>query len=63
MPVPPEVEQVPMPELCSQESKSSCKLFHNLLAVEKKPTVGDIIHCEDISSLQKLLRVTAYVLR
>jgi len=33
------------------------------LAVEKKPTVGDLTHCEHFSDLQRLLRVTVYVLR
>ena len=50
-----------MPELCLPESKASSKLPHNLLATERRPTVGDMMSCEDFSSLQRLLRVTTYV--
>ena len=39
------------------------KLSHNLLAIERRPDVGGVISCADFSSLQRLLRVTAYVLR
>lgn len=39
------------------------KQSHNLLTVEKTPTIGDLMSCEDFSDLQKLLRVTAQVLR
>lgn len=36
-------------------------MSHELLAIERKPTVGEIISCESFSTLQRLLRVTAYV--
>ena len=52
-----------MPELCLAELKTNSKLAHSLLVTEGKPTVGDVMSCEDFSSLQRLLRVTAYILR
>lgn len=52
-----------MPESCSQELKLSSKKSYALLAVEKTPAIGDLVCCEDYSDLQRLLRVTAYVLR
>ena len=52
-----------MPELCLQELKASSKLSHNLLVIEQNPTIGDLISCEDFSTLHRLLRVTAYVAR
>ena len=58
-----DIKSLPMPELCSQELKSTSKSSHNLLVIEKKPTDGDLMHCEDFSDLQRLLRVTTYVLR
>lgn len=36
---------------------------HNLLAVQNTNMIGSVIRCEDFGDLQKLLRVTAYVLR
>lgn len=59
-PVQSDIESLPTPELCSQELKSTSK---SSLAVEKKSTIGDLMPCEDFSDLQRLLRVTAYVLR
>ena len=58
-----DLESTPMPEPCSQELKSASKPSHNLLAIERKSTIGDLMSCEDFSDLRKLLRVTAYVLR
>lgn len=63
LPVHSVIKSLPMPEPCLQELKSTSKLSHSLLAAEKKPTIGHLLWCEDFSSLQKLLRVTAYVLR
>ena len=62
-PVHSDGESFSMPKSCLQELKSTSKSSHNLLAVEEKPTIGDLVQCEDFSSLQRLLRVTAYVLR
>ena len=52
-----------MPESCSQELKSKTKPSHALLAAEETNTIGSVMHCEDFGDLQKLFRVTAYVLR
>ena len=52
-----------MPESCSQELKSKTKPSPPLLAAEETSTVGSVMHCEDFGDLQKLFRVTAYVLR
>ena len=52
-----------MPEPCSQQLKSTCKLSHDLSTIEGKATIGDLMSCEDFSDLQRLVRVTAYVLR
>ena len=60
-PLPSDVDSMPMPELCLQELKMSSKLSHNLLAVKKKPTIGDLMLCSDFSSLRRMLRVTAYM--
>ena len=38
-------------------------MSHNLLVIEQNPTIGDLISCEDFSTLHRLLRVTAYVVR
>ena len=62
-PIPSNNESTPMPELCLPELKTNSKLAHSLLATERKPTVGDVMSCEDFSSFQRLLRVTAYILR
>ena len=62
-PIHSDIESSPMPDLCSQELKTTSKLSHNLLTVDSKPTIRDLIHSKDFSDLQRLLRVTAYVLR
>lgn len=59
----PDIESTPRPELCLPELKASSKLSHNLLAIEKRPNFGDVMSYADFSSLQRLVRVTAYVLR
>ena len=53
----------PMPESCSQELKSKTKPSHTLLAADETSTVGSVMHCEDFGDLQKLFRVTAYILK
>ena len=58
-----DVTSTPMPKLCLLELKSTAKSSHNLLAAEKKADIGELIRCEDVSDLQRLLKVTAYVLR
>ncbi len=59
----PEIGFLPMPELCSVELKSTTRLSHNLLDVKKKSGIGDLMRCEDFSDIQRLLRVTAFVIR
>ena len=59
----PEVGLLPMPEPCSVELRSTTRSSHNLLVVEKKPGIGDLMRCEDFSDLRRLLRVTAFVIR
>ena len=56
-------DSLAMPESCSQELKLKAVPSHNLLAAEKMNTIDNVMCCEDYSNLQKLLRVTAYVLR
>ena len=62
-PILPDFDSTPIPELCLPELKTSSKLTHNLLAIERKPSTEGVMTCADYSSLPELLRVTAYVLR
>ena len=62
-PVSLDINSTPMPEPCLPELKASSKLSHNLLAIETRPNVGDVVSCSNFSSLRRLIRVTAYVLR
>ena len=39
------------------------RLYHDLLVTEKQPKLTQIMECQHYSSIQKLLGVTAYVLR
>ena len=59
-PLSADVESLSMPEPCSQEFKSTCKLSHNLLTIEEKATIGDLVM---ILVTFKDSSVTAYVLR
>ena len=55
-----------MPEECVLKLKSKFQAIHSLLTTEVhhiQPSVGNILHDEDYSSLHHLLRVTAYVVR
>ena len=56
------IETQPMPESCSQELKLKATPSHNLLVAEMN-TSSSVMCCEDFGDLQKLLSVTAYVLR
>ena len=42
VPLPADVESMSMPEPCSRELKSTCKLSHNLLTIEGKAIIGDL---------------------
>ena len=53
------IETQRMSESCSQELKLKVTPSHNLLVAE----ISSVMCCEDFGDLQKLLRVTAYVLR
>ena len=57
------IDPLPMPESCSRELKAKTNPSHNLLAVQNTNMIGSVIRCEDFGDLQKLLRVTTYVLR
>ena len=62
--VPPHsIESLTMPESCTHELKLKPNPSHNLLVTEKMTTIGSVMQCEDFSDLQRLFRVTAYVLR
>ena len=53
-----------MPVECAMEMKAKDKeLVHNLLVTDGGVSLSQIINCEDYSSIHRLLRVTAYVLR
>ena len=52
-----------MPGECSKELKSSNKQSHNLISIEAKCSIDDIIQCERFHSYRRLVRVTAYVVR
>ena len=58
-----ETDVVDMPEECATEMKAKSQTAHSLLAPNSKPTVGEIMDCKDYSTISRLLRVTAYVLR
>lgn len=60
---PTEPQPVAMPEECSTELKASALRSLNLVATESKGSIGDLIYCEDFSTLSRLLRVTVQVLR
>jgi hypothetical protein len=60
---PEELEASPMPDDCAAELKASDQSTHTLLAADPQPSVGNILNCRDYSSMNHLLRVTAYVLR
>ena len=50
------------PEECRQEMKSK-NAAHSLLTSSGRPCIGQLIDCENFSSLDRLLRVTALVLK
>lgn len=52
-----------MPEECAMEMKVKSQPSHSLVAPNPKPTIGEIMDCRKYSTLSRLLRVMAYVLR
>ena len=50
------------PEECHQEMKSK-NAVHSLLTSSGRPCIGQLINCENFSSLDRLLQVTALVLK
>ena len=53
-----------MPEDCIAEMKAKDKnLVHGLLTAKEPLGLGRVINCEDFSTLDRLLRVTARVLK
>ena len=58
-----EMDNTEVPEECSQEMKSK-KAAHSLVVAQGHgPCIGQIMSCENFSSLHRLLRVTALVLK
>ena len=60
---PEEIDPADMPEECASEMKIKSQPGHNLLTPNSKLTIGEIMDCQDHSTMSRLLRVTAYVLR
>ena len=58
----PGEEALEMPDQC-QRDETSCHPTHNLVVTGNVHVLSNIICCENFSSLQRLLRVIAYVLR
>ena len=52
-----------MPEECLREIKMSCHPTYNLVVTSVSKGLSAIVCCENFSRLQRLLRVTAYMLR
>jgi hypothetical protein len=62
--VEPEIDDTSIPQECISEMKvKDQKLYHNLLVTEKQPKLTQIMESQHYSSLQKLLGVTANVLK
>ena len=56
--------ELSMPEDCIAEMKAKDKnLAHGLLTTKEPLGLGQVINCEDFSTLDRLLRVTAKVLK
>lgn len=56
-------EGLKMPEECLKEIKATHDTTHGFLITSRSSCLDNIIHCESFSRLQRLLRVTAYVIR
>ena len=58
-----EADETTMPAECASEMKTSKEKTQNLLITTQAPTIASVIKCKEFSTLSRLLRVTAYVLR
>ena len=59
-----EDDSIQMPEECLKEMKVSyCNLTHSSSTTNESSSLGKVMTCESFSRLQRLLRVTAYVIR
>ena len=56
-------EEVEMPEECLREIKAGHRPTHSLLTASKSKSLSNIMCFKNYSSLLKLLRVTAYIIR
>ena len=57
-------ENTVMPEECISEMKAlDRKSTLSLLVTEERPSLSQILHCEQYSTIYRLLRVTAYVVK
>ena len=52
-----------MPEECSKELRAQRKQVHTLVSTDPRPRIGTLVEIKRYASLQRLLRVTAQVLR
>ena len=52
-----------MPEECAAELKVTAVQSHNLVTTDAQGSVDNLLSCKNFSTLAKLLRVTAYVVR
>ena len=58
------IQEIPMPEECMAEMKARVRDSMHSLLVTKEPTgIGQILKCEDFSTLKRLLSVTAQLLK
>ena len=56
--------ELPMPEDCIEEMKAKDRnLVHGLLTTKEPSGLGQVMNCEDFSTLDRLLQVTAQVLK
>ena len=60
---PEEIDSANMPEECASEMKVKSQRIHNLLIPNSKSIIKEVMDCRDYSTVSRLLKVTAYVLR
>ena len=58
-----EFETDAMPEECSVELKASTMRSLNLMITDSRSGIDDLMTCQNFSTLSRLLRVTAQVMR